>query len=171
MTAVKTNYRAALKALADGGVNFVVIGAYAAVLQGSAQITQDLDICYERTSANMKRLAASLAPYHPRLRGAPDGVPFVLDEHALAQGMSFTLETDLGDIDLIGELSALGPFSQIVHDAVRLPLFDGACLVAGLDTLIRSKRAAGRPKDLRALPELEALKELHESEQKDKKNR
>ena len=155
-----TNFREAVAALRRAEVSFVVVGAYAAVLQGSAQVTQDIDICYERTAENMKRLAAALAPYHPSLRGAPPGLPFVVDGRALAQGMNFTFQTDLGDIDLLGELSGVGHFSEVSKDAIALEINGIAVRVASLDTLIRSKRAAGRAKDLNALPELEALKEM-----------
>ena len=73
---------------------------------------------------------------------------------------NFTLATDLGDIDLLGHLSGLGEFPAVALDAVTMPLFDGECRVASLDSLIRSKRAAGRNKDLNVMPELEALKEM-----------
>ena len=98
-----TDFETALIVLTRAGVNFVVVGAYAGVLQGTGQVTQDLDICYERTTENMKRLIAALTPYHPRLRGAPVNLPFLFDERTLFQGMNFTLETDLGDIDLLGQ--------------------------------------------------------------------
>jgi hypothetical protein len=161
-----TNFAAAIKALSEAGVEFVVVGAYAAVAQGSSQITRDLDICYQRSRDNLNRLAAALAPYHPRLRGAPDGVPFFLDQCTLSQGMNFTLETDLGDIDLSG----VGQFREVASDAICVPLHGVSCRVASLDAIIRSKRAAGRPKDLVALPELEALKELRTALEKDKRH-
>ncbi len=159
------NFKAALKTLTDGQVSFIVVGRYAGVVQGSAQVTRDLDICYERTPANMKRIATALAPYHPRLRGAPAGHLFVLDERTLAQGMNFTFQTDfgdtdLGDIDLLGELSGVGQFSELTVDAVLIELYGMQIRVASLDVLIRSKRTAGRPKDLSVLPELEALQEM-----------
>ncbi len=154
------NFKAALKTLTDEQVSFIVVGGYAGVVQGSAQVTRDLDICYERTPANMKRIATALAPYHPRLRGAPAGLPFVLDERTLAQGMNFTFQTDFGDIDLLGELSGVGQFSALTVDAVLIELYGMRIRVASLDVLIRSKRAAGRPKDLSVLPELEALQEM-----------
>lgn len=163
------SFGAALKVLADANVSFIIVGGFAAVARGSLQITQDLDLCYERTPQNFKRLASALAPYHPGLRGAPDDVRFVLDERALAQGMNFTLQTDLGDIDLIGELSGVGQFSEVARDAVWLTLYGGSYRIASLDVLIRSKKAAGRPKDLNVLPELEALKELPKVQPKEKK--
>ena len=162
------NFESALKALAEGGVNFVIIGGFAMVVYGSAQVTRDLDICYERSPENLKRLAATLNVYHPRLRGAPEGLSFTLDERMLAQGMNFTLQTDLGDIDLIGDLAGLGGFNNLAGDAVLLVIYGGCYRVASLEALIRSKRAAGRPKDLNSLPELEALKELHDTQTKGK---
>jgi hypothetical protein len=122
--------------------------------------TQDIDICYECSPENMKRLAPALAPYHRGLRGAPTGSPFTLDERALAQGMNFTFQTDFGDIDLLGELSGVGQFPELIRDAVLIDLLGMPVRVASLDALIRSKRAAGRTKDLLSLPELEALQEL-----------
>jgi hypothetical protein len=149
-----------LKALANARVNFVVIGGFAAVAQGSGLITRDLDICYERTPENLRNLVVALSPFHPRLRGAPKDLPFIFDNETLSKGMNFTLETDLGDIDLLGELAGVGGYKEVVSDASWMRLFNGSYRIASLDVLIRSKKAAGRPKDLIALPELEALKEL-----------
>ena len=162
------DFEEALKVLATAGVNFVVVGGFATVAQGSGQVTRDLDICYDRAPENLRRLTAALAPYRPQLRGAPKGLPFVLDEQTLAGGMNFTLETDLGDIDLLGELTGVGGYAEIARDAIWLTLFNGSYRIASLDVLIRSKKAAGRPKDLNALPELEALEELQKSPPKDK---
>ena len=162
------NFEATLKALSERGVNFVVIGGYAATLHGSAYLTRDLDICYQRTPKNMELLVSALQPYHPRLRGAPDDLPFLFDVQTLSNGMNFTLLTDLGDVDLLGHISGLGEFPAVAADAVSMPLFGGEYRVASLDALIRSKRAAGRAKDLNVLPELEALKEMHAQNERKK---
>jgi len=110
-----TNFREAVTVLSRAGVSFIVVGAYAGILQGAAQVTQDIDICYERSPENMKRLAAALEPYHPNLRGAPPGLPFILHERTLAQGINFTFQTDFGDIDLLGELSGVGQFPELAR--------------------------------------------------------
>ena len=112
-------FAATVKLLADAHVNFVVIGGYAAMLHGSAFLTQDLDICYERSPENLKWLATALAPIHPRLRGAPEGIPFSLDERTLTQGMNFTLQTDWIDLDLLGEISGVGQFHDVVRNAEK----------------------------------------------------
>lgn len=162
------NFKAALKALTDAEVNFVIVGAFAAGIHGSVHVTRDLDICYERTPENLKRLVAALISYHPRLRGAPEGIPFIFDERTLAGGMNFTFQTDLGDIDLLGELSGLGSFPEIMRDAVTVQVYDITCRIASLDALIRSKRAAARPKDFNVLPELEALRDMQVEHKKNK---
>ena len=105
------DFEATLKTLSERGVSFVVVGGYATTLHGSAYLTRDLAICYERTPENMERLVSALRPYHPRLRGAPEGLPFLFDVQTLSNGMNFTLATDLGDIDLFGHLSGLAGFS------------------------------------------------------------
>ena len=73
------------KILYDASLEFVVIRGAAMHLQGSAYVTKDIDFCYSRTPENIKRLATSLAPYHPRLRGAPAEPPFTFDSRAIAQ--------------------------------------------------------------------------------------
>ena len=153
------NFQAALKALSERRVNFVVVGGYAASLYGSGYLTSDLDICYERTPENMERLVAALQPSHPHLRGAPPGLPFIFDVKTLSQGMNFTLQTDFGDIDLLGHIDGVGEFSEVSREALSLSTYGVECRVVSLDVLIRSKRAVGRAKDLNILPELEALKE------------
>jgi hypothetical protein len=155
-----TNFAKVLELLAAAGVRFVVVGGYAAMLHGSAYVTQDLDICYERTTENMRCLVAALANLNPRLRGAPGNLPFVFDERTLRQGLNFTLTTDSADIDLLGELPGIGQFPELDRDAIDMELYGRSHRVASLDALIRSKRTAGRPKDLNLLPELEALQEL-----------
>lgn len=161
-----TRFAAILNVLQDSQVQFVLVGGYAAMLHGSTYLTRDLDICYERTAQNLDRLPTALFPLHPRLRGAPEGVSFVLDSSALAQCMNFTLETDAGDLDLIGELSGVGSYSDLIGNAEKVELNGRVIHVASLDEPIRSKRAAARPKDLSVLPELEALQELEERGQK-----
>ena len=94
-----------LKALQREGVAFVIIGGVAAVLQGSAYVTADLDLCYSRKKENLEKLAKALGPFHPSLRGAPKNLPFHLDVDALRSGLNFTLVTDVGDLDIFGEVT------------------------------------------------------------------
>jgi hypothetical protein len=149
-----------IRLLGDSEVEFVIVGGIAGSIHGSAQATFDLDVCYARNEGNLARLAKSLSPFHPQLRGAPAGLPFIWDAETLRRGMNFTLLTDLGDLDLLGEVLGIGSFEQVRAASVIVPLFNIECAVLSLDGLIAAKRAAGRAKDKIVLPELEALREI-----------
>src|SRR5579863_9460506 len=151
------NFVQAVQVLTDAGVDFAIIGGWSAIMHGSAHLTNDLDLCYSRTSTNLQRLAQTLAPYHPRPAGFPPELPFVWDERTLNGGTVFTLDTDLGQIDLLAEVAGLGDWSEIRKCCVRIPAFGREVWTLDLPSLIRAKRAAGRPKDLLVLPELESL--------------
>ncbi|HEY3283646.1 MAG TPA: hypothetical protein VGN26_15380 [Armatimonadota bacterium] len=154
-----TDYRSLLKVLLEGGAEVILVGGAAATAHGSARLTQDLDVVYRRTPENLSRLAAALAPYTPYLRGAPPGLPFRWDAATLKGGLNFTLTTDLGDLDLLGEISGGGRYEELAPHVVELELFGVRVKCVDLERLIVTKRAAGRPKDLEALAELEILRD------------
>ena len=149
-----------LRLLIQHQVDFVIVGGVAISAHGSAYLTFDLDVCYARTRENLQRLVAALAPHHPHLRGFPEGLPFVWNERTLQHGTNFTLTTDLGNLDLLGEVAGLGAYREARDNSVVMSLFGMRCQVLSLDALIITKRAAGRTKDLLVLPELEALREV-----------
>lgn len=152
-----------LRLLTQHQIEFVIVGGVAISAHGSSlPLTYVLEVAYARSRDNLKRLAAALAPYHPRPRDFPSDLPFVWDEQTIKQGTNFTLTTDLGNIDLLGEITGLGDYESVRGQAVLMNLFDLQCYVLSLDALIASKRAAGRTKDLLVLPELEALREIAE---------
>jgi hypothetical protein len=153
-----TDVERLLDALARAGVDFVVVGGVAMVLRGSSRLTVDIDLCYARDPANLQRLAAALAPYHPRLRGAPPELPFLWDERTLASGLNFTLTTDLGDIDILGEIPGLGDYARVAAASSPLSVGTLSIVVLDLDGLERAKRAAGRAKDLVDLAEIAEIR-------------
>jgi predicted nucleotidyltransferase len=154
-----TDVERLLRALAQGGVEFILVGGVAATAHGSARLTQDVDVVYSRSTDNLSRIVSALAPHSPYLRGAPPGLPFRWDEATLRRGLNFTLTTALGDLDLLGELTGGGSYEDLVADTISIRVFAVECRCLGLERLIRVKRAAGRPKDLEAVAELEALRE------------
>jgi hypothetical protein len=155
-------FEKAVQALCDASVDFVVIGGLAATLHGSAQVTYHLDICYSRATANLRRLIQALAPFHPRPRGLPGGLPFVWDEVTLHNGTVFTLQTDIGEIDLLAEVTGLGAFADVKQHSITVEAFERHIETLDLPGLIRSKRALCRAKDLTALAELESILEAGE---------
>lgn len=154
-----TDFRALLAALAEGGVRFILVGGVAGTVHGAARLTVDLDVVYERSPGNLERLAAALAPMRPYLRGAPPGLPFRWDVETLKRGLNFTLTTEHGDLNLLGEITGGGTYESLLPHSSLIRIFGIECQCLGLARLIQAKRAAGRPKDLEAIAELEALLE------------
>ena len=76
-------------------------------------------------------------------------MPFIWDEAPLRNGSLLTLITDLGEIDLLGEVLGLGSYAEVKSRSIVVE----AC---------QAKRAAGRDKDMYALAELESLLEAEE---------
>ena len=154
-----TRFAELLKVLAAGQVDFVLVGGVAAAAHGSPRSTQDLDIVYGRGLENLRRIVNTLAPHHPYLRGAPPGLPFRFDRETLQAGLNFTLTTDLGWIDLLGEIAGAGSFEELLPHTVEVEVFGIVCRVLDLETLIGAKKASGRVKDFEDIAELERLQE------------
>ena len=153
------------EALADSDVNFVLIGGMAAILHGDAGVTMDIDIAPAYNSENLDRLARALRGLRARIRaeGAPDGLPFDCSAEFLRNlgpdGI-LNLTTRYGDIDLAFTPSGTGGFEDLKKDAVTISATGVSLLVASLADVIRSKSAADRDKDRRALPRLRELLEI-----------
>ena len=128
------DFEQALTALAEARVRFVIVGGLAVTIHGSSYVTFDLDFCHARDRENLSRLAQALVPYHPRLRGAPTDLPFCFDEETLKGGLNFTLTTDVGDIDLMGEVAGVGTTRR------RWPRPNGSISSARPSTCSRSMR-------------------------------
>jgi len=145
-------------------VQFVIIGGQAAVLHGSAYITADIDFCYSRDKENLERVVSALKPFHPYLRGAEKNLPFIFDSLTLKNGLNFTFSTDVGDIDLLGEVSGLGTYQGVLSYSEDMEIYGMQCKVLTLQGLIKAKKSSGRQKDLILLKELEALLEIRDKQ-------
>lgn len=148
-----------LRALTEAGVRFVLIGGLAGHEHGSTTVTNDVDVCYDRSPDNLDRLAAALGAMHARLRGLDEDVPFVLDARTLRSGDSFTFETDFGAVDILATPSGTSGYDDLVAGAVLVDYGGVAVPVVAIDDLIRMKRAAGRPKDRVEVEVLLALRD------------
>ena len=147
-------------ALAKNKVEFVVVGGISAVLNGAPIITRDIDLCYRRVDENLVRLADALKPFQPRLRDLPEGLPNLFDVHSLRLGTNFTLIADEQALDLLGIMSAIGGYESIIDRTIEMDVGGYKVRVLSLEDLIRTKRAAGRMKDLAVLPTLEATLQM-----------
>ncbi|HYC88682.1 MAG TPA: hypothetical protein VEO54_05690 [Thermoanaerobaculia bacterium] len=148
-----------LAGLRSTEVSFVIVGGVAATVHGSARLTSDVDVVYERSLANIERLVAAMAPLNPYLRGAPAGLPFHFDVETVRRGLNFTLTTDAGPVDVLGEIAGVGDYDAVLSVSEDVSLFGAIYRCINLDALIVAKRAAGRPKDLEAVAELELIRD------------
>lgn len=148
-----------VKLLGKFEVDAVIVGGVAATLHGSEIPTTDLDVCYSRSGANLERLTKALQSVNARLRNAPENLLFILDAETLKKGLNFKFTTDIGSLDLLGEVRGLGYYEDVLPGALIFELFGYKVPVVELTKLILAKRTAGRAKDLIAVVELEALLE------------
>ena len=106
-----------------------------------------------------------LGPLHARPLDIPIELRVPFDESSLAQETNFTIQTDQGRLDLLGELSGVGGYRELLPNSVTIEIAGTRCRIASLGDVIRSKEAANRPKDRLALPELRALLETKKHRQ------
>lgn len=161
------NFEILLHRLKEYAVEFIIIGGAAAVVHGSSRMTQDLDIVYLRTPDNIKRVVDALADWQPYLRGVPPGLPFSWSVQTLQRGLNFTLSTAIGPVDLFGEVAGGGNYEELLPHTIVIDVFGVTCRCLDLSALLRTKRAAGRPKDLSDIAELEAIQEEQTDESSD----
>ncbi|MGI8618813.1 MAG: hypothetical protein ACR2L6_06945 [Gemmatimonadaceae bacterium] len=154
-----------LRQLASHGVRFVVIGGVAAQLHGSARLTKDLDILYDTAPDNIERLAGLLIRWRSYLRGVEPGPPFTPDARTIRPIEVLTLETEHGKFDALQRVAGIGAYADALPAMQPFPVADFAVNALSLESLIKSKLAAGRPRDKTEVLELEALRSIAEQQQ------
>ena len=148
--------------LNEEGVDYVVVGGFAAVVRGSSLPTRDIDIVPSRSSENLDRLGRALRRMGAQIRTDGDPVAAPLDGPFLANmSLMLNLVTDFGEMDLtFVPAGSAGGYDGWRLGATEEEVSDGLTVViASLDDVIDSKRAANRPKDQMALPYLESLRD------------
>lgn len=148
-----------LQALVAREVRFVVIGGFAARLYGSPLPTEDVDVTPAMSPDNLARLSDALRDLDARVRhpDVREGLPFAHDATSLAGSVFWNLTTSHGDLDLSFTPAGTTGYDSLAPDAVRLRLGGVEVAIASLADVVRSKDAADRPKDRRALPVLREL--------------
>ena len=155
-----------LARLIKAEVEFVLVGGLAAAIHGSSLNTRDVDICIRLSTDNFMRIQAAVADLHPVHRSRPD-IPFVQTPEECMRFKNLYLKTDLGIIDCLGEVLAVGDYEETLRHSIELNLPIGQCRILDLDTLIKAKEAMGRPHDLVAVQHLKAVKTLTKQKTED----
>jgi hypothetical protein len=153
----------ALAALHKHSVDFVIIGAFSAVVQGYPLPTEDLDVTPSRDPANLERLAATLGELEAELRLPGDQThPFPIEAAYLARADSWTLATTAGPLDILFAPTGTRGYDDLRRDAVATTLRGTPVLLASLRDIIRMKEASRRPKDEAQLPALRRTLEIRQ---------
>ena len=160
MADLPSNFVAILRILHDSRARFVVVGGVALLLHGGDNLTFDLDISFPRDRADTDSLARALKSQNPRLRGFPADLPFIFDGQTLRNTVAITLETSLGDFDMLAEPAGIDSFEGLYERAVIMDVKGINIRVASLPDLMAMKRAANRVKDQGHIVTIEALMKL-----------
>ena len=148
--------------LNEEGVDYVVVGGFGAVVHGSSLPTPDIDVVPSRSPGNLDRLGRALKRMKAMIRTGRDLVAAPLDGPFLANmPLMLNLVSEFGEMNLtFAPSGGLGGFDEWDAHAIVVDIAEGLTVhIAALDDIIDSKRAANRPKDQRALPYLESLRE------------
>ena len=145
-----------LHRLADSGLEFVIIGGFAAITHGSSLMTRDLDICVLLTNETVEKLRTILADWNPRHRMTPQKLSF-LEFPKTGPIQNLYLETDFGVVDILSNVLGLGDFTRLRGTAEAFEIGGRTYQVISLEDLITAKEAVGREKDLLAVKELRAI--------------
>jgi len=146
-----------LQRLADVGLEFVIVGGYAAITYGSSYLTRDVDICTALTEENVAKLRQALRDWNPKHRLTHKRLSF-LDFPPPGQSLNnLYLQTDMGAIDILSSILGVGDFAELKSRAEELEVDGKRHLVISLEDLIRAKEALGREKDLLMAKELRAI--------------
>ena len=148
-----------LRRLSEHGVEFAIVGGLAGVAHGSSLVTEDLEVCVPLTLENVSRILAALADLNPRWRMPPSHPPVLPDASKLAGFKNLYILSDWGQVDFLSDITGIGDYAEASRRSVTLDIAGRPCRVLSLDAFIEAKRAMGRPKDIQAAIELEAIRE------------
>lgn len=155
-----------LSELNRAGVDYIVIGALAATLHGSPLRTEDLDICPSDEKDNLRKLGEALEALEAREWDPRKGefIDRKFDVEMLQVDRLWLLVTKYGRLDLVFDPGGTGGFRDLSASAIEVDIDGLVVKVAHLADVIRSKKAAGRPKDWEHISTFRRLLERLEDE-------
>ena len=152
------NLNTLLELLLKNNIDFVLVGGYAGVVHGASQVTKDLDICCVFNSQNLQKLRDALVNVHPKHRMTVDHKLSFFDHPKETNGINnIYLETDLGVLDILGEVVGAGDYNSIKSRAIEISYLGHKCKVLAIEDLIKVKELMTRDKDKSLLVELRAI--------------
>lgn len=157
-----------LRALESHGVEYILIGGLAAIAHGSTLATADADVLPSPEPENLDRLLDALESLSAKVLvgeqrlAIESGEPWEVSElrrgvDGLRQAQAWHFSTSAGSVDVVMTATGVGAYDVHLPRAESRVVFGIAIRIAGLDDLIASKAATGRPKDEAILRELRDL--------------
>lgn len=148
-----------IEIFAENKIKFVVVGEIVAFVYDLPHGSFAFEVCYARQSENVKLIIEALAPFNPFPRDSTKHSSFQWNEQILSDRKVTRLETDLGNVDLLGEVEGIGTYGKVEKESTVNRVFGLDVKILTIKGLLKAKKAAARPKDLLVIPELEALLE------------
>ncbi len=159
MPAANVDAERLIETLLDHQVKFVVVGGFAVELwEVALPPTIDVDITPERSRDNLARLAEALNELEAEIRYGDESVriPDGFTSENIEEMMVLNLTTTAGPLDLTIMPAGTEGYPDLVRNATDLEYRGVLIPTADLEDVARSKEAAGRPKDIMALPAIRA---------------
>lgn len=165
MKNLKIDFVEILRTLARHEVDFIVVGGIAAVMQGAAVATFDLDVVHSRAAENVERLLKALQDLDARYRtpGAEGKKP--ARSHLESEGQQL-LMTRAGHLDLLGIIGANRGYDELLPLTIEQEVAGMKVRVLSLEAVIGTKQEIGHDKDKAMLPIL--LRTLEERKKSEK---
>ena len=149
-----------LDRLVNNGVDFVIVGDWAALVHGCTYVNQWIEICCDFSPANLLALQRAVSDLEPVHRMNPQRKKLELTEETCSQFKNLYLDTKEGQLDCLSFIDGLGDFSHAKQESELVEVEETKMYVLSLDALLRTKRAMNRPRDKQAISQLEAIREL-----------
>jgi len=157
------NDKALLLRLKERQVEFIIIGGVCGIMHGVTLVTTDLDLCCRFTTGNLRRIETAVKDLHPFHRLAANKLPFQLTDELCSRLKNLYLQTDLGKLDCLSEVKAVGDYEAALRHSIAFKLSYGEFRILDIDALIAAKEAVGGEHDLAAVRQLRAIKEKQDS--------
>lgn len=145
--ALSKDFKEFIASLNGRSVQYLIIGGYAVAFHGHPRYTKDINIWIERSEENINRLLNAIDDFGFSSLGLKNE-DFSHPEMIVQIGVPPNRIDILSDLEGLKFSDAFRNKKEIIKDGIKIA-------VIGLDDLRTSKKAAGRPRDLADLADLQ----------------
>ncbi len=152
-----------LRVLCKHDVEFIIVGALSAVLQGAPIMTLDICVVHERSPTNVERLMTALDELDSHYRGHGDRVLRATADRLEGPGHQL-MTTRAGPLDLLGRIEEGLEYGDLLADSVLFGIDGHEVRVLSMRRYLALKEKSQRPKDQAMVPILRATLDEQDSE-------